>query len=1776
MARAEATINIEVKGALQGAAEVKALDKAITGLERRMSRLSSGSQNAGTQMSQFMIAATRTRKVFDTFDKGVKMMGMGLSKVLGLAIKGTLLQMALLSAALVGVHALFVAGKYLHKAYAWGMTAIAGAAAGAAVALGTFAAAQRESQAAMYAFKGKGAPAFGAGINQTRVAMRALQRDANLAGLGVEAINKAYASMSKSMNSAQIAKTGGLLKNLMDFGAAGKDPAQAAEQVGAVIAALNDSKKSMADVKAAAKELGPEMESALKKAKVTSKKELKALIMSGELAKMGGVAGQFEAVNQTLIGSIKKYFNLLKADFGDFGQEFLGPAKIAIEKIYRIIRRDLVRVSGSLAEFGRGPMMDTLVSGIEKTSNFFVKLIRKWLPETRGFFKDIGGWWDRVTRWFKITKENLRPYIEGAKAIEGMFKGIWEQLKIGIKDTMGQFNEQVILHKDDLRELGESFGGLLTAIMDMSRTFRKAFFDALPFINDLVNGLTDVVKMLNGVFGIFTNMFGGKGGAGLMALAIMFRQMKGTKGGYLGKDNALAPNTVNINTPVVNIGGRPIPTQPGGTPPQGPRQLGPGPQPPRAIGPGPVYPALPPGQKPFGAIGPGPKIMGAIGPGSSDGRNLPAVQTGPILYTNQGSPLTGGLRHPFDTKNPPADYPKKDAKLVDRGNTYINKNGKLVWNPGSFAKKEPGSGYTGRTGRVIEQVPTNAQLSGINRPPLVGQSTSTALVVASQPKIVSSMKPERVAALQYQVANRPPGDLERIIAERKLIAAGITPGAPPVDTPGTRFSSGAGGGSGAYTAGTTPGAGGSPSGGVGGAGTAPSGAGGPGTTGATSRLNFMTRMWRAQYNPAFGLEGRENDLFRSKITGRRYGFQEEVTVKDANGNDVKVGTGRILSTKYTDPATGLPRQIGTINEAGMISTKGIDKKGLGFGTRMKMTGMANRSRRESALGSAILGNEKKGISGLNNSMGMKMAAGMGMSLMSQFMPQEAQGAMALGGMVGQFNPLAGLAVGFGGAALKARTAKGGAAMGTAAGAAIGTMIAPGVGTAVGAALGAITGAIMGWNNGMKQRAKEARAAVKSFMDNIMMTQLVTAGKRAAAIEAKIAAGGDISRDAGAFESVASDMSAKYRNVGERFKGIDLDFQKRNDQKALNFSQSGNMFTKGWWGAITGQSRWGRRLNPIGWITSGLGAATRLGSQLLGGVGRIPGMKTVSKIPGMGWITGNNNINDDQKKALKIVEDIRKDPMFKGMISDEEMKKIKKSPVAGLTELGKQLPDRIDAATTIGTQTETRMKRLKEISGQSGAQLEQLAKKMGVNLYDPMVDFTELVTKLGFATRKTVEELKNLNIDTFTNGISALDDEIKKIIDPQIYDESGFALASAVESGAGDKAVLEALKKFQESSLGAFDSPIAALYGQQSQLGTKDNPGLAFKPGGFMYGIDPKDFFTDRVQSGLNNMFKQTESGFVGTASQDISAQFANAGFMANTAQLSGIMTGMTEENRKKFLLDYEAGKINFSNPLANLTDDEKAAKLKAAGGITEAEFMQKEAGKVLSRYGSNATLSLSSINEGTNLVADKMEGASDTFKTAVDNFTSTIGQYFSSTNKPEWMTQKYIDHIAANNDTSTPRGNGVGDTTSSRLSQTMARHSAINSQLTGNRIITSSYRTGNLGSINSDHVTGRAIDLVGQNLGQYAVLTRQSGGFAEFHGTAGSRHLHVVPGPGAIGDTMTPASNAIMPVMSASSSTSGGNTYTFHINGGNSSPEEIANVVMQKIKRAESIARERS
>lgn len=96
----------------------------------------------------------------------------------------------------------------------------------------------------------------------------------------------------------------------------------------------------------------------------------------------------------------------------------------------------------------------------------------------------------------------------------------------------------------------------------------------------------------------------------------------------------------------------------------------------------------------------------------------------------------------------------------------------------------------------------------------------------------------------------------------------------------------------------------------------------------------------------------------------------------------------------------------------------------------------------------------------------------------------------------------------------------------------------------------------------------------------------------------------------------------------------------------------------------------------------------------------------------------------------------------------------------------------------------------------------------------------------------------------------------------------------------------------------------------------------------------------------------------------------------------------------------------------------------------------------------------------------------------------------------------------------------VGDTATSRFGRTMSSAMRAGRGISGRRSVTSGIRGWGLGSGSSDHLSGRALDVTGQNLGAYARSVQAQGGFAEFHGTGGDRHLHLVPA----GDTATPRS----------------------------------------------------
>lgn len=543
---------------VDGMHKLQRLKQQLKSVGREARKLSASSATIASKyfsdQKKLMNSSTGVwKRHFDQVDEMVKMFGKGLMKFVSFSAKFASIQVGALGAALMAVHAAFAVGQFAGKAYAAVMKVVAGGLASLTIAATIAAAAMREQQAAMYAYRGTNMSEFGRGINQVNTQMRMMQNDAQLATVGAEGLNAALAEIYKT------GTYGGgqqrMLKALMDFGAAGQDIKTGATAAGKLIAALNDPKATFSSIKEAAKALGPAMEQALTKLNITTKEGLQAAILDGTLAAAGGVEGQFATVSSTLISQFKGSFTQIKSFAADFGQVFLKPTKETFQEIVHIFRRGFVRVVPDLVAFGNGSLFEGLISGMERLEDLFVKIMREYLPATKGMFDRLGEWWDRFMLGWNKMVESLRPMIDGSRVLIDMFKALGRELK-GQSDIFSHTNKLIVDNSEDVVAFGSKIGKLLNVLSEYGRTLREMFFDVLPFINKILDGITLMLDAVFSLLGGFRSLFGGGGFGSLFMIMSMLsggKSMARNVGGFI-KQRELIPNQMTTQNMAVNAG----------------------------------------------------------------------------------------------------------------------------------------------------------------------------------------------------------------------------------------------------------------------------------------------------------------------------------------------------------------------------------------------------------------------------------------------------------------------------------------------------------------------------------------------------------------------------------------------------------------------------------------------------------------------------------------------------------------------------------------------------------------------------------------------------------------------------------------------------------------------------------------------------------------------------------------------------------------------------------------------------------------------------------------------------------------------------------------------------------------------------------------------------------------------------------------------------------------------------------------------------------------------
>jgi hypothetical protein len=1505
---------------------VKGLRREIKGLSKDMLLNAAASKLMGSSMGGAGKQTDRWKKVLDSTDKIIQKMGAMTMKSLVSMLKVATMQMAALGAAMVVTHGAFILGRFAVKAYQVAMQGMAGAAAGLTTAVAIASAAVREQQAAMYAYKTKTAKEFGSGLNQTRMVMRNLTMDADLASLGVANLNKAFATVSKSQNVAFNATSQKYLKGLMDFASAGQPLEQGVEKAAELVATLQDSKKSYGQVKAAAKELGPAMVEAIKQADkqgINTKEKFIAAMNSGKLSALGGVTGQFEAINGTLFSQFKKYFTMLRGNLADFGQGFLGDTKVALETMYKAVDKALRTTSGSVAAWGKnGGILGALTSGVEKLSNFYVKLIRDYLPKSVGMFKRLGEWWYDFKAGFKEIAYNLKPLIDGAKVLEklfaAMFKPVWREIKAA---TTG-LNSMLQKQGGQFERFGKAVGELIGTFIKFFSKVGDGIGETLGKFTSVIETLTDALQMLYDVFGGMQKMFGTQGA--FIAAMAMGRSMKTNFGGYIREKTQY----MNVDAGTVNIRGA-------------------------AIG----------AAKGFITGGPHGAAAGALAGSGVLGK------AGPLVGT-----IAGGTSGLFSARG--------------MYNNFSN-NGLS----GGLASMRQGAASA-----------MNANPNIVNAKGIYSSYRAGGLASARQHAVGLYQYRQRMAGLALTGPGTAPG------------APAFTPTIPGLPTPGGPSS-------------PLPGS--------------PGGSGGGGSK------------WK--YGSKTKIPGSQVTGWR-KLTG--YGFRES-------------------------------RQ--------RAADKAVNKKGLMGG----------------------------GMGSFGVSMGLNYLAGKA--------SPELQGGLNAASMAAMFNPKLGLGIAGGTLAMKSGNTAVAAGGGALAGATLGKQLGGAPGMIVGAALGVAMGAIMAPINKARAESKKIKASVDEVMDNIVNNYMVKA-----ALLTRTGTGE--SENLKAMKQFASDA---------RGRSTDLNKRGQAQTKVGNRRGMGNMLLAG--GGIGGGI--GGTIGAIGGGMLGGPGGALLGAAAGAALGAALGAATGAIVYGAKQMFDLFGKRESDKKTRKSQKSELMDMLQKGLINQSQFDEYNKNDNTRGTAL-KRFADRSDAQATaaqrLNSVYEKRTKVIEDMTGMSGKEIDRLAMSLGVNLYDATKDFNEVLIELGLTVVKTAEQI-NMDLNqAMVNNLTVFDEVVKRQKAPLILDEAAKAFSQNRRASGGGPVDMEDLGSFMKTAAEQMNiisggDTMKTYFELRRQFG---EGGQAFsQKGGPLQGMD-KDIYATGSASrvAMNDFFGKQDQAMQGALKGQFTARLAENDLMLDSG---GIQSFADQFGKMDLSMQQQLAAALSSGQLfsqgAGIND------ALASYGMDTSQFKMKDLDTA------DKAFYLADLTEKQALVADEQRKLIEEQRA-----------FYSpeSSQRPEWWSKEALTEVfkaAGIDDTHSPRGKGIGDTTSSRLVQTLSRHSMMNAGIAGKRSVTSAYRTTGLGSINSDHVTGRAYDLVGNQLGMYKTTVERNGGFAEFHGGSQNRHLHVVPGP--MGDTSVPSmSRTAAPQVSTSGSTGGGgNTVNINVSGGNT--EQIVQQVKAHLDR---------
>ena len=511
---ADERVNIVIDVDTKNTAAIAATSAALASLNKQQNNNSRSAALFSKQTNQSSSALVGATSSAAKFNKAV---GSGsavmkiftrLARIMLFTVIAMGVEFAIVAVSLASINLLFATGRFLVKSYGVAMQALAGTfnAVGAA-ALGA-AAAFREVTAAQFAFRFKGSPNVKAGMADATGALQNLYQDSTLATAGVMSLNAAFSAVAK--NSAFTPQTQAGLRMMMDFAVASGDTAKGLQAAGNFLGLIQKEGKATQKVLDAAKQVGPEFEKAFKayqgKGKMSTAADFFKVLRSGDLSKEGGVAGAADAVQKTLFAQLKMYMTKLYGEMAGIGQELLEPLKKTFSSVFQILRTTLRRISSDMLAFGGSTLTGSIVTATQKIADFAVHLNRKWLPEVEGFFGRITSVYNKMSGYTRRFLDVISPLREGGRVIIDMFGKPFSEILKGFGRNIKNLADLATSKKELFSSFGDAMKNVVAAFFEMSDGFKRAFTEAIPIINKVVNAIATIMRALGGVFKLMSGM----------------------------------------------------------------------------------------------------------------------------------------------------------------------------------------------------------------------------------------------------------------------------------------------------------------------------------------------------------------------------------------------------------------------------------------------------------------------------------------------------------------------------------------------------------------------------------------------------------------------------------------------------------------------------------------------------------------------------------------------------------------------------------------------------------------------------------------------------------------------------------------------------------------------------------------------------------------------------------------------------------------------------------------------------------------------------------------------------------------------------------------------------------------------------------------------------------------------------------------------------------------------------------------------------------------------